>query len=258
MEGCQNHGPLLGPLNTRCRVILRTQKGTIILTTTHMASSIGREMFTTSLQASVSVPNSAIMMTRVCQQLMQLPRRRQLVMRTGHEIHQSHRSAGNLHPTKTVTSTRAFCSTFLYLTNHKPCPVSGAGGPGEKYATWEQSADCVLCARYETLVASHSKARDIKSHTDHYFHRFHVKSFTITQEAQYPYPFTCGFPAFKAYSLIKRYWLWVTPRSSNSCSCISACTSCALGRADPQSNCGQCFRQANRTWIPYKDLSMGP
>ena len=33
--GCQNHGPLLGPLNTRCRIILRTQKGTIILTTTH-------------------------------------------------------------------------------------------------------------------------------------------------------------------------------------------------------------------------------
>ena len=27
--------PLLGPLNTRCRIILRTQKETIILTTTH-------------------------------------------------------------------------------------------------------------------------------------------------------------------------------------------------------------------------------
>ena len=32
--GCQNYGPLLGPLNTRCRIILRTQKGAIILTTT--------------------------------------------------------------------------------------------------------------------------------------------------------------------------------------------------------------------------------
>ena len=32
----QNYGPLLGPLNTRCRIILRTQKGTIILTTTHI------------------------------------------------------------------------------------------------------------------------------------------------------------------------------------------------------------------------------
>ena len=38
MGGCQNNGPLLGPLNTRCRIILRTQKGTIILTTTHIPS----------------------------------------------------------------------------------------------------------------------------------------------------------------------------------------------------------------------------
>ena len=34
--GCQNYGPLLGPLNTRCRIILRTQTGTMILATTHM------------------------------------------------------------------------------------------------------------------------------------------------------------------------------------------------------------------------------
>ena len=34
--GCQNHGLVLGPLKTRCRIILRTQKGTIILTTTHV------------------------------------------------------------------------------------------------------------------------------------------------------------------------------------------------------------------------------
>ena len=34
--GPLNTGPLLGPLNTRCRIILRTHKGTIILTTTHM------------------------------------------------------------------------------------------------------------------------------------------------------------------------------------------------------------------------------
>ena len=27
MGGCQNYGPLLGPLNTRCRMILGTQKG---------------------------------------------------------------------------------------------------------------------------------------------------------------------------------------------------------------------------------------
>ena len=37
MGDYQNHGPLLGSLNTRCRIILGTQKGTIILTTTHMS-----------------------------------------------------------------------------------------------------------------------------------------------------------------------------------------------------------------------------
>ena len=31
MGGCQNDGRLLGPPNTRCIIILRTQKGTIIL-----------------------------------------------------------------------------------------------------------------------------------------------------------------------------------------------------------------------------------
>ena len=36
MGGCQNYCPLVGPLCTRCRVILRTQKGTIISTTTHI------------------------------------------------------------------------------------------------------------------------------------------------------------------------------------------------------------------------------
>ena len=36
MGVCQNYGPLLDPLNTRCRTILRTQKGAIILTTTHI------------------------------------------------------------------------------------------------------------------------------------------------------------------------------------------------------------------------------
>ena len=36
MGGCQNCGPLLGPRNTRCRILLRIQKGTIILTITHM------------------------------------------------------------------------------------------------------------------------------------------------------------------------------------------------------------------------------
>ena len=34
--GCQNYGPCLGTLDIRCRIILGTQKGTIILTTTHI------------------------------------------------------------------------------------------------------------------------------------------------------------------------------------------------------------------------------
>ena len=42
MGSCQNHGPLLGPLNNRCRLILRTQNGTIILTTTHILLHIPR------------------------------------------------------------------------------------------------------------------------------------------------------------------------------------------------------------------------
>ena len=36
MGSCQNYGPFLGTLNIRCRIIKRTQKGTIILTTTHV------------------------------------------------------------------------------------------------------------------------------------------------------------------------------------------------------------------------------
>ena len=36
MAGCQNYGPLLGPLTTRCRLIIGPKKGTIVLTTTHI------------------------------------------------------------------------------------------------------------------------------------------------------------------------------------------------------------------------------
>ena len=36
MGGCQNYGPFWGTLNNRSRIIIGTQKGTIILTTTHM------------------------------------------------------------------------------------------------------------------------------------------------------------------------------------------------------------------------------
>ena len=36
MSGCQNYDPFLGTLNTRCRMIIGIQKGTIILITTHV------------------------------------------------------------------------------------------------------------------------------------------------------------------------------------------------------------------------------
>ena len=36
MGSCQNYGPFLGTLHIRCRIILGIQKGTTILTTTHM------------------------------------------------------------------------------------------------------------------------------------------------------------------------------------------------------------------------------
>ena len=42
MGGCQNYGPLLGSLNIGCHIMLRTQKGTIILTTTQMVSGSRR------------------------------------------------------------------------------------------------------------------------------------------------------------------------------------------------------------------------
>ena len=55
MCACQNYGPLLGPLYTRCRIILRTQKGTIILTTTHM---IAGPNFKVHLVLQVAPPDS--------------------------------------------------------------------------------------------------------------------------------------------------------------------------------------------------------
>ena len=39
MAGCQNYGPFLGTLNIRGRIIVGTQIGTIILTTTHIGTT---------------------------------------------------------------------------------------------------------------------------------------------------------------------------------------------------------------------------
>ena len=49
MGSCQNYGPLLGALNIRCRIIIGIQKGTIILTTTHVHVSSTPSMMATIL-----------------------------------------------------------------------------------------------------------------------------------------------------------------------------------------------------------------
>ena len=51
MGGCQNYGPLLGPLNARCRIILQTPEGTTILTTTHMYAGIWNNNVGNSMEA---------------------------------------------------------------------------------------------------------------------------------------------------------------------------------------------------------------
>ena len=45
MGGCQNDGPFLGTLNIRCRTIIGTQTGTIILTTTHINLALLANIF---------------------------------------------------------------------------------------------------------------------------------------------------------------------------------------------------------------------
>ena len=37
---CQNYGPFLDTLDIRCRIIIGTQKGTLILTTTHVVAVV--------------------------------------------------------------------------------------------------------------------------------------------------------------------------------------------------------------------------
>ena len=41
MGSCQKYGPFLGTLNIRCRITIGIQKGTIILTTTHISKGRG-------------------------------------------------------------------------------------------------------------------------------------------------------------------------------------------------------------------------
>ena len=44
MGGCQNYGPFLGTLKIRCRTIIG-QKGTIVLTTTHLPTALNPRFF---------------------------------------------------------------------------------------------------------------------------------------------------------------------------------------------------------------------
>ena len=44
MGGCQYYGPFLGTLNNRCRIIIETQKGTLILTTTHIFLQVSQTL----------------------------------------------------------------------------------------------------------------------------------------------------------------------------------------------------------------------
>ena len=60
---CQKYDPLLGPLNTKCRIVLRTQKGTTILTTTHVMQPQGRLqhiLFSQSLQALLATTTCSL------------------------------------------------------------------------------------------------------------------------------------------------------------------------------------------------------
>ena len=58
MGGCQNYGPFLGTLNIRCRIIIGTQKGTIILTTTHVDLVTWRMMRITGVGTLASEGNT--------------------------------------------------------------------------------------------------------------------------------------------------------------------------------------------------------
>ena len=58
-RGCQNYGPFFGTLNIWCRIIIRTQKGTIILTTTRMTFKLFCVQALQALQARLG-PGSAV------------------------------------------------------------------------------------------------------------------------------------------------------------------------------------------------------
>ena len=52
LGGCQNYGPFLGTLNMniRCRILIGTQKGTIILTSTHLVCLVSGVMSSNTMK----------------------------------------------------------------------------------------------------------------------------------------------------------------------------------------------------------------
>ena len=50
MGSNQNYGPFLGPLDTKCRIIFRSQKGSIILTTTHIDTDVDMDVDSDSFE----------------------------------------------------------------------------------------------------------------------------------------------------------------------------------------------------------------
>ena len=56
--GCQNCGPFFGTLHIGCRIIIRTQKSTIILTTTHVIYGLGLGLWnlTSSMPSGTLLP----------------------------------------------------------------------------------------------------------------------------------------------------------------------------------------------------------
>ena len=62
--GCQNYDPFLGTLNSRCRIIIGIQNGSIILTTTHVHDR--HSPCTTTRSASQALTQLATQMCTSC------------------------------------------------------------------------------------------------------------------------------------------------------------------------------------------------
>ena len=54
MGVCQNYGPFLGTINFSCRIIIGTQKGTIILITAHMVARVTLGIFLAGTRPTAS------------------------------------------------------------------------------------------------------------------------------------------------------------------------------------------------------------